>query len=132
MLRTFIQVFALLITFYAGGLLVRGSFALSSNDIAGLSSTCWGHNPSMIKSLSQQQCDTKVGITLLVFSAILQMANLLWPMRFCDFAVNKIGAILAVSTSIVVFILAIWISNVLSNGVQKEVTKILEQSAEKK
>jgi energy-coupling factor transporter transmembrane protein EcfT len=127
MLRTFIQVFALLLTFFAGVLLVRGSFVLSSSDIAGLSSTRWGHNPSMVKNLSQQQCDTKTGMVLLVISAILQMANLLWPMRFCDFAVNKVGIILAIIISVTIFVLAIRVSNILRKNVQKEVTTILEQ-----
>ncbi len=113
MIRTFIQVSALLLTLFAGVLLVRGSFTLSPKYIAGLSSTIYSYNPDMVKNLSQQQADTKVGVMLLIFSAILQMANLLWPMRIDDFAVNIKGVFLAIFISTLVFILALKVSNIL-------------------
>lgn len=125
--RTFIQVSALLLTLFAGVMLVRGSFALSPKDIAGLSSTYVGYNPSLIKSLSQQQADTKVGVMLLIFSAMLQMANLLWPMRIGDFAVNINGVFIAVIISTLIFVLALKVSIVLSARTQKKVINILSQ-----
>jgi hypothetical protein len=131
MLRTFIQVSALLLTLFAGILLVRGSFVLSQSDIAGLSSTHWDYNPSMVKNLSRHQYDTRIGLMLLVISGLFQMANLLWPMRFCDFAVNKMGVIIAIITSAIIFSLAVRMSTVLSKNLQKGVINTLEQSVKK-
>ena len=62
-----------------------------------------------------------------MLSAILSLANLLWPMRIDDFAVNIKGVFLAIIISTLVFILALKVSNILSIRTQKEVTKILEQ-----
>ena len=132
MLRTFIQASALLLTLFAGVMLVRGSFALSPKDIAELSSSKWGHNLEMVKNLSQQQADARIGVVLLVLSVALLMINLLWPLRIKDFAVNNIGVLLAIIFSILVFILALKTSNIISTNTQREVTKILEQKQQGK
>lgn len=131
MLRTFIQVSALLLTFFAGILLVKGSFILSSKDIAWLSSTRYGYNSSLIKSLSGQQADTKIGVALLMLSAIVQLSNLLWPMRICDFEVSITGVILAFIFSSLLFVSALKLSHILSVKTQSEATNILEKKQNK-
>ena len=125
MLRTFIQVSSASLALLAGILLVRGSFALSSKEIARLSSTYYGYNKTTIENLSRQQLDSRFGVILLVLSFIFQTINLCWPLRWCDFAVDKAGVVLGIIFSLAIFLAALNTSSFLCEKTQKEVADIL-------
>ncbi len=76
---------------------------------------------------AKQKADTLVGFVFLMLSFSLSLANLLWPMRYCDFGVNRNGLIIAVLVSIVFFLGAYKASNVLQQHYYKQVEKILEK-----
>jgi hypothetical protein len=131
MLRTFIQVVALTLTLSASVFLVKSSFVLSAKQIAGLSGTYWDYNLELAKNLSQQQADTRVGVLLLLSDFIFQMINLLWPMRICDFAVNRKGVIIAIIFSIIIIFIFLCLNKLLAARVTKNVENILTQQKER-
>lgn len=89
MLRTFIQVQALLSVLISSFFLIKGMLTLSAKDLAELSKSKWDYNTAVTKNLTQQRSDTIVGFALLLLSFLLQSINLLWPMRIDDFDVSK-------------------------------------------
>lgn len=127
MIRTFIQTTAIIMTLCAGVLLVRSTFVLSSKEIAGLSSTYFGYNKSLIKAFSQQQADTKMGVIFLLLSFLFQMINQLWPMRIGDFGVSRSGILFAIIFSALIFVSALKISSILSGRMQTGVLNIVEK-----
>jgi len=127
MLRTFIQVTALSTVLLSSIFLIKGMIALSMQDIAELSTTEWDHNLDVAKNLTRQHSDTIVGFVLLLLSFILQSINLLWPISWVDFAVNKKGVIVALIVSILVFFVAKGVSNFLFKNSYKQVENILKK-----
>ena len=121
MLRTFIQMFALLATAESAVFLAKGSFALSPRDIGALSGTYLGYNPALIASLAQQTADYRVGIVLLVVALSLQMANTLWPMSWADFEVSRNGALLAFGVAAVLLIAAWWFADWHAKSIERQV-----------
>lgn len=113
MIRTLLQVTALSFTVIAAFFLIKGVLRMSPKDMAELSQTRCGYSPPMTRNLAMQKADTLVGFVLLMLSFFLALANLLWPMRACDFRVNRNGVILAILVSIVIFISANKVSKIL-------------------
>jgi len=95
-LRTLVQSLALLLTLGASVLLVRGNLGMGLSAIVELSTTKIGYSLDVARSLATQQADSRVGVALLLLSAVLQGANLLWPMRISDFRVSGSGFFFAV------------------------------------
>ena len=93
MIRTFIQILALMTTIESAIFLARGSLRLSAEAIAALGGTYVGYNPHLVQSLAQQTADCRAGVILLLVAFSLQMGNTLWPIRWKDFAVSKKGAV---------------------------------------
>lgn len=129
MLRTFIQVVALSITFLASFFLIKGVLVLSKNDLAELSTTKWGYNLDVAKNLCHQRSDTTVGFSLLLVSFLLQLINMLWEIRIKDFAVNKSGVILALIISFFIFLIAYSISDILYKTSYSRVESILKSKS---
>ena len=127
MIRTYIQVTALLLVLLSSLLLIKGKITLSVESLAELSKSKWGYNLDVAKSLTQERADTIVGFVILLFSLFLQVANMLWPMRWADFATNKNGVILALVTSVIISCIAFVSSNILQQKFYKQVTTILER-----
>jgi hypothetical protein len=127
MVRTFIQVTALLFTVISAYFLIKSVIEMTPKDIAELSTTRFDYNPPVVRSLSKQRADTLVGFALLMTGLVLSLANLLWPMRYCDFDVNRNGAILAVLVSIVIFLGACKASNVLQQHYYEQAEEILKR-----
>jgi NADH:ubiquinone oxidoreductase subunit 3 (subunit A) len=125
MVRSFIQVTALVFTFMASIFLVKSSLILSAKDIASLSGTYFGHNKHLVKSLSEQQSDTRIGSALLFLAFLLQMINLILPMRISDFAINRTGVIMAIIFSVMVLLFSLWLSKVFEKKTIKTVETIL-------
>jgi len=109
-LRTFIQITGLVLTLEAALFLAKGNLGLSADTIAELSSTKWGHNLDVVRSLAQQRADTWIGVSLLLAAFFLQMWNLLWPMRWVDFAIHRGAAVYAVVFCLVLGFGAVFLS----------------------
>lgn len=131
MLRTFIQVMALGLTLIATYFLLKSSLALSTKDIAELSTTYFNSNPYVAKNLSQQQADTRIGFANILLSFIAQTINLLLEKRWKDFGVNRIGVIIAIFALILTFFISWHWSKYLSDTTQKDVENILIQDSKK-
>lgn len=127
MLRTFIQVLALILTLESALFLVRSNLALSPRAIAELATSKWGYSADALKNYSQQRADTVVGLILLLFGFTLQLANSIWPMRWMDFNVSRAGALIAVAIGVLVLILSFPISKRLGDRTYAEAFKIIEQ-----
>ena len=127
MIRTYIQITALLLVLLSSLLLIKGKITLSVESLAELSKSKWGYNLDVAKSLTQERADTIVGFIILLFSLFLQVANMLWPMRWSDFATNKKGIILALVTFAIISCIAYVSSNILQQKLYKQVTDILKK-----
>jgi hypothetical protein len=125
MIRTFIQLTALILTLEAAIFLAKGNLGLSPKVIAELSSTKWDYNTDVIGTLASQRADTWVGIVLLLCAFGFQLWNSLWPMRIGDFGVNAWGILSALFLGIVVYLGANIYARKLSRTTDKQVREIL-------
>jgi vacuolar-type H+-ATPase subunit I/STV1 len=127
-MRTFLQVLTLSFTLGSAFFMVKASLGLSARDIAGLVGTYIGFNPHLIHSLTAQVTDYRVGTILLVLAFILQMINVLWPIRYIDFAVSRKGALLALIMGLFVFVAAYLVGDQWAAGLERTVLGILGKS----
>lgn len=125
MLRTFIQVTALILAVMSAFFLVRGVAFLSPQNLAELSKLKLQFDLNVARNLIYQRSDTIIGSSLLFLSFLIQMTNLLWPIKIGDFAVNKKGVILALVISALLFMGSLVSSDALSRHTYKEVKSIL-------
>lgn len=125
MLRTFIQVAALVLTLESAIFLTKGNLGLSAKLIAQLASTKWNYNFDVARSLSTQRADTWIGVILLLAAFGLQMWNSLWPMRIGDFAVDKTGVLVALVVCAIVFVGCLLLSNRIASVTEEAVKGIL-------
>ena len=131
MLRTFIQILALVTTLESAIFLAKGSFGLSAQDIAALGGTYLGYNPHLIRALARQTADYRAGLILLVLAFSLQMANTLWPMRWMDFEVSRKGALFALAFGAVLLVVTWWLANLHASSVERQVREIYERAEPK-
>lgn len=131
MFRTLIQVAAITLTLAASFFLLKGNLSLSAAHIAELSETRWNYNQPVLQSLSRQQADTKLGFIFLLVAFVLQLGNLLWPMRYVDFEVNKLGVVVALVVSAILFVGGLLGSKVLGQRIERQAVGILEQQRAK-
>lgn len=124
MLRTFIQVTALILTLESAIFLTLATLGLSPKTIALLSMTMWGQNPAVAKSLTDQGANTRVGVFLLLIAFTLQMWNLFWPVRFDDFGIDKRGVVLGVLVSLLLGIGGYYLSSVIAGRTFRDVQEI--------
>jgi len=127
MIRTFIQISALTVILLSSFFLIRGTMSLSLEDLSEISKPKWGYHTGVAKNLVRQRVDTRVGFILLLLSFFLQTGNMLWPMRICDFAVNRKGVFVAIVVSILLFFSANFMSNVLYRNWYSRVEKMLKK-----
>lgn len=125
MVRTCIQVTALLLTLGAAFFLGKGSMALSPGAIAELTSDKKDNNPGMIRHLAGQKGDTWSGVALLILGLLFQLLNTLWPMRIKDFDVSLTGSVVSLVPSAVAIVGAFYASRVIAQRTESEVRKIL-------
>jgi hypothetical protein len=109
-LRTLLQLTALILSMEAAVYLAIGSAGLSPQLIAELAATKWGHNLAVARSLAEQAVYSRIGVLLLLVALVLQVANTLWPLRWKDFGVDQRGAVLALLVGIVVGGVSWWIA----------------------
>ena len=125
MVRTLVQMTALILTLEAAIFLARGNLGLSAQVIAELSSTKWGYNLDVAKSLAGQRADTWIGLVLILIAFILQLVNSLWPMRWMDFSVSKSGVVISVIVSGLAFLLFSLLARKVSSKTFDQVQAIL-------
>jgi len=129
MVRTLIQFLALTCSLLASFFLIKGSLGLKANDIAELASTKFDYNPHVMNNLIEQQVNSEIGFILLLCSFILQGINMLWPMRFCDFEINKTEMIIGI---VIVLIITVRLHFISKNKIlkkQKEIKILLERNS---
>lgn len=131
MIRTFIQILALVTTLESAIFLAKGSLGLSAEAIAALASTYIGYNPHVIQSLAQQTADYRAGVILLLVAFSLQMGNTLWPIRWKDFAVSKKGAVFAVAVGVAIMPLAWCLASSHASRIEREVRGVYERTERK-
>ena len=127
MVRTFIQVFALILVLLSSFFLIRGNMTLKVTDLVHLSGTYFDYNKNLLKNLCEQKVDYSVGGALLLLSFFFQMLNFLWPMRIGDFGVNIRGVFLAIAVSAFLFLISLSISCKMSSKLLYEATVQIEQ-----
>ena len=124
-LRSAIQVSALVLTLEATFFLAKGNLGLTPKVIAELAATKLDYNLDAVRSLSMQAADTWVGFALLLAGFVLQVANSLWPMRWKDFTVSRLGAIVGFGASALVLGVAYLASRFVMQQTQAEVVQML-------
>ena len=131
MVRTFIQVIALLLTVMSAIFLIKSVIGMTPKDMAELSQLRWGYSLPVARNLAKQKANTTIGFVLLMSCLVLSLANLLWEMRACDFRVSHKGIIFAVLVSIIIFLASYKASNVLQQHYYKQAENILKKPKSK-
>jgi len=75
MIKSMVQIAAILLTLASSVFLFRSNLGLTPETILQLGSTKIGYNTQIIKSLSTQTADTKVGAILLIVAVALQLVS---------------------------------------------------------
>lgn len=131
MWRTFIQTSALILTLEASYFLLRSNLALETEKIFRLASPGFGFTPAVAEALAVQSADTTIGLGLLLLGFALQMANLLWPMRYKDFGVDRKGVILSVAGGVLVFIVSLCVASSMAKRQIDRVDEFARQQFDK-
>jgi len=126
MFRTFIQMLAMILTLEASFFLLKTNLGLSPQIIAELSVPRYGYHEEILKSLSCQSADTRVGLILLLVSFALQMGNALWPLRWSDFNIDLRGVFISLICGVIVFAAGYWYSRSLSKTLYEESTQLVK------
>jgi len=132
MLRSFIQISALVLALGAAIFLLKANLGLSPETIAKLSTTHWGHNEEIAKGFARQSADTRVGIILMIISFVLQTANAVWPLRWKDFNIDWRGVSIAIIACVLFLTLGSWYSKKLSERTYRKSIQIIEKKQEEK
>ena len=75
MLRSFIQMSALILTFGASIFLLKSNLGMTPENIANLSSTRLNFSPPIVAAFAKQAADTRIGLILLLIAFILQWSD---------------------------------------------------------
>ena len=126
MVRTFIQVTAVSLVLIASFFLIKAELLISTAEIVELANRNWDYSLVEAENLIRQKSDTVVGFVLLLLSFLLSLINLLWPMRASDFRVSKLGVVLAILASVVIFFSAMKCANSLKQSWYNRVQEILK------
>ncbi|MDP8248988.1 MAG: hypothetical protein P9M00_12670 [Candidatus Tritonobacter lacicola] len=129
-MRTFIQVMALVMTLESAFFLTRGNLGLSAETIVKITQSYWAEfrNPNLIANLADQKADTWIGALLLFGAFVLQMWNTLWEKGWDSFGINRKGVCWALVFSSFLFVGCLFISKKVSVNTQKRVKSILSLS----
>jgi len=127
MFRTFIQCGAFLQSVISAVFLIKAGIIISVKDMAELSTTKFGYNLAVLKNLSQQTADTRVGFSLLLLSVVLQSLHWLLPFGIDDLGINLTGVIIAFVFSVPIGIVAYVISFRLQQKWYKQAEDILNK-----
>ena len=78
----------MILTVGASFFLLKSNLGLSIKTIVELSIPHLDYHEEILKSLTKQSVDTRVGLFLLLLSFTLQIGNALWPLRIDDFGID--------------------------------------------
>jgi len=127
MVRSFIQMTALILTLGASVFLLKASLGLTPETISKISSTYWGYNEPLARGFAKQAADTRLGVILLLSAFILQLINALWPMRIKDFGVDWHGVLISIGLCIIIFTVGHWYAKKIEDKMHKETMRIFEE-----
>ncbi|MBN2313772.1 MAG: hypothetical protein JXM79_07565 [Sedimentisphaerales bacterium] len=132
MIRTFIQMSAMILTLAATFFLLKANLGLTPKMIAKLSIPHTDYlSDEFVMSLSKQSADTRVGVALLLLSFTLQMVNSLWPLRWKDFGFDWHGVLVSVGLCIIIVAFADRYSRYLSKKLFDQSIKVIKSRSEK-
>lgn len=106
MLRTFIQMTAMILTLEASFFLIKSNLGLSVKTIVELSIPYFDYHEETLRSLTKQSVDTRVGFFLLLISFALQMGNALWPLRYKDLIFDWLGGLASIVFCAIVLVIS--------------------------
>ncbi len=109
-----------------------GCMSITLQTIAKLASSFWDQNLELAANLARQRADTWVGVGLLLLATVLGTGNLLWPLRYEDFDVNRCGAVLALILSVALGVAGLVLSRRIARLTAEKVRKTFEQAAKAK
>jgi hypothetical protein len=132
MIRTFIQMTSIILTLGASVFLLKANLGLSPKIIAELSRPHLDYHEGVLKSLSKQSADTRVGFILLLISFILQMGNSLWPLRWKDFGIDWYGVLISIGFCVIILALADMYSRSLSKKFCDQSMQLIKTQTENK
>ena len=127
MLRSFIQMSALILTLGASIFLLKSNLGMTPENIANLSLTRLDFSQPIVEAFAKQAADTRIGLILLLIAFILQMINALWPMRWKDFGIDWHGVLIAIGLTVVLLTLAHWYSKNLAEQTHKKAIEIFQK-----
>jgi hypothetical protein len=132
MIRTFIQMSAMILTLAASVFLLKSNLGLTPNTIAKLSKPHLDYlSDEFVKTFSKQSADTRVGIVLLLLSFALQMGNALWPLRWKDFGIDWHGVLISLGLCVIIITASDLYSRFLSKKLYKQSIEVIKNKAEK-
>lgn len=126
MIRTLIQITAVALVLISSFFLIKAGLLISIEEIAELANRDWNYSLVEAKNLIQQKSDTQVGFVLLLLSFFLSSINLVWPMKICDFRISKVGVIMAILVSVIIFFLAMKCADLLHDNLYNQYQEILK------
>lgn len=127
MLYTLLQSLATILTLESAVFLTKGSLALTPQSIAGLSSTYFGFNRHLIRSLSNQKADTGMGSILLLLAFLLQMVTLWRGPTYGDLgSADRTGLTMGFVIGVLILLMALWTSSMYSSRLVKRVEDVLK------
>lgn len=123
--RTAMKVIAVFLTLLASYYLIQGTLSLSDKDIYYITSAPFGgENPEFAISLMQQKLHTAIGFFLLLLAFLLQIIDLLIPIRIGDFTISPEGVVIGIIISIFIFLTCADINVEISEEFPKKVRQI--------
>ena len=131
MIRTFLSVIAIALTFMASFFLIRGNLVVSAKDIAELFLTKLGYNPDAVLHFARQYADTKIGFVILLIALVIQLINVSWPLRIKDFGVSRDGVLIALAVALITFVIADRISSEVQIKTNNLILKSIEERLSK-
>lgn len=127
MLRTFIQMTAMILTLEASFFLIKTNLGLSAKTIVELSIPHFDYHEETLRSVTKQSVDTRVGLFLLLLSFALQMGNALWPLRIDDFSIDWFGILISFTFCLIVFLISYLYASHKSNEVFDQCMHVIKQ-----
>lgn len=123
---TIIETIIVLLGLLAAFFLIRGMISLSIQDIAELSRAKWDCHLGLARNLVRQRSDTIIGFSLLLLSFIFQLFSM-----FRSKAISKLDKkvifITIIIFTLITFLCANWVSNILYKTSYKQIEYILKK-----
>ena len=127
MCKVYIQFCSILATLISSLFLLKGSIGLSPKAIAELSSMKYRYNSDLVHTFSHQSVDTKIGVSLLILSFLLQLLQSFYPVSDSSQLKNLKIILYALFSAIIVYISAYIFADHMANNLAKEVLEMFKE-----